>query len=138
MKKNKVPDTDIVLDFIGQVEKMAKLKKIPHALPEDAPFEEKMKFSLCKLFVRFVVKNKMNEVEFAEMIELPKTRVSDILNYKTESYTVDRLLFYARKLAELDPQTREHLHLMFEILSGPVRSVRETKQIEKKILLKHG
>ena len=113
---------------------MGKLKKIPQALPEDASFDEMMKFSLCKLFVRFVVKNKMKAIEFSEMVELPKTRVSDILNYKTDNYTVDRLLLYANKLAEIDPQTKEHLHLMFGILSGPVRSVRETKQIEKELL----
>ena len=101
--------------------------------PKDASLEERMKYSLCKLFVRFVVKNGLKSVELAEMLELPKTRVSDLMNYKTDKYTVDRLLSYAWKLAEADAPTKEHLHLMFEVLSGPVRSVKNAKKIEKEL-----
>ena len=93
-----------------------------------------MKYSLCKLFVRFILKNDILAVDLSEMLKLPKTRISDIMNYKTEKYTVDRLLSYAWKLAEIDAPTKEHLHLMFEVLSGPVRSVKETKKIERELL----
>ncbi len=134
MKKKIIPSTDAVLDFIDHVEKEAKKGNIPKVLEKDASFEEQMKYSLCKLFVRFVVKNGIKAVELAEMLKLPKTRISDIMNYKTDKYTVDRLLSYAWKLAEADAPTREHLHLMFEVLSGPVRSVKETKKIEKELL----
>jgi predicted XRE-type DNA-binding protein len=133
MKKKVIPNTDAVLDFIEQVEKDAKRGRIPRALPKDASLEERMKYSLCKLFVRFVVKNGLKAVELSEMLELPKTRVSDLMNYKTDKYTVDRLLSYAWKLAEADAPTKEHLHLMFEVLSGPVRSVKDTKKIEKEL-----
>jgi predicted XRE-type DNA-binding protein len=133
MKKKNMPTTDSVLDFIEQVEKEGKKGKLPVALSKDAPFEEQMKFSLCKLFVHYVLKHQIKAVELAEMLELPKTRVSDIMNYKTEKYTVDRLLSYAWKLAELDAPTKEHLHLMYELLSGPVRSVRDAKKIEKEL-----
>jgi predicted XRE-type DNA-binding protein len=133
MKKKVMPNTDAVLDFIQQVEKDAKRGKIPRVLPKDASLEERMKYSLCKLFVRFVVKNGLKAVELAEMLELPKTRVSDLMNYKTDKYTVDRLLSYAWKLAEADAPTKEHLHLMFEVLSGPVRSVKNAKKIEKEL-----
>ena len=132
--KKKMPRTDAILDFIDQVEKKAKLGKIPRALPKDASLEEKMKYSLCKLFVRFILKNDILAVDLSEMLKLPKTRISDIMNYKTEKYTVDRLLSYAWKLAEVDAPTKEHLHLMFEVLSGPVRSVKETKKIERELL----
>jgi predicted XRE-type DNA-binding protein len=134
MKKKIIPSTDTVLDFIDQVEREAKLGKVPKILPKNASLEDKMKYSLCKLFVRFIVKNEVKAVELSEMLKLPKTRISDITNYKTEKYTVDRLLSYAWKLAEADAPTREHLHLMFEVLSGPVRSVKETKKIEKELL----
>ena len=134
MKKKTMPSTDAILDFIDQVEKKAKLGKIPMALPKDASLEEKMKYSLCKLFVRFIVKNDILAVDLSEMLKLPKTRISDIMNYKTEKYTVDRLLSYAWKLAEVDAPTKEHLQLMYEVLSGPVRSVKETKKIERELL----
>lgn len=132
MKKN-IPSTEAVVDFLELVQKQAKQGKIPRVLAKDASFEEKMKYSLCKLFVQFVIKNKIKAAEMAILLKLPKTRISDIMNYKTEKYTVDRLLGYAWKLAEEDAPTREHLHLMFEILSGPVRSVKETKKIEKEL-----
>lgn len=133
MKKKVTPSTDSVLEFIDQVEQKAKRGEIPELLSKEASFEEKMKYFLCKLFVRYVVKNQIKAVELATILKLPKTRISDIMNYKTNKYTVDRLLSYAWKLAEADPPTREHLHLMFEVLSGPVRSVKETKKIEKEL-----
>jgi predicted XRE-type DNA-binding protein len=133
MKKKSIPSTDAVIDFLGFVQKQAKQGKIPRTLAKDSSFEERMKYSLCKLFVRYVIKNKIKAIDLAKLLKLPKTRISDILNYKTEKYTVDRLLRYAWRLAEQDAPTREHLHLMFEILSGPVRSVKETKRIEKEL-----
>lgn len=133
MKKYIGPSTDEVIELLKLVERQGKVGNLPRALPRNASFEERMKYSLCKLFVRFVIKNKIKAIELAKLIKLPKTRISDILNYKTEKYTVDRLLGYAWKLAEQDPPTREHLHLMFEFLSGPVRSVKETKKIEKEL-----
>jgi predicted XRE-type DNA-binding protein len=90
-----------------------------------------MKYSLCKLFSQYVLKKRIKATELGILLKLPKSRISDILNYKTTEYTVDRLLSYAWKLAEADDPTKEHLHLMFEVLSGPVRSVRITKKIEK-------
>lgn len=134
MKKKSTPSTESVLSFMKLVDKAAKRGEIPKALSKNASYEEQMKYSLCKLFARFVLKNKIKAVELAEIIKLPKTRVSDILNYKTEKYTVDRLLSYAWKLAEADAPTKEHFHLMFQVLSGPVRLVKETKKIEKVLL----
>jgi predicted XRE-type DNA-binding protein len=128
-----IASTKSVIDFIVQLEKEAKKGTIPQLLPENANLEERMKYSLCKLFVQYVIKKKLKAVELASLLKLPKTRISDILNYKTSSYTVDRLLSYARKLSEVDAPTKEHLHLMFEILSGPVRPVRITKKMEKEL-----
>ena len=136
MKRKAIPSTDKVLDFMSKVEKDAKNGRIPKTLAPNASLEEKMKYSLCKLFVRFVIKNKIKAGDLAEILNLPKTRISDIMNYKTDRYTVDRLLSYAWKLAVNDAPTREHLHLVFEFLDGPVRSVRETKKIEKELLQK--
>ena len=134
MRKKISPSTEKVLTVLEKVEKRAKKGKIPKLLPKDASFEDRMKYSLCKLFVRFLIKSGKKASTLSELMQVPKTRLSDILNYKTESYSVDRLLNFAYKLAEIDPPTKEHLNLMFEILDGPVRSVKESKQIEKKLL----
>ena len=137
MNKTKTPSTERILKVLEKVEKEAKKGKIPKLLSEDASFDERMKFSLCKLFVRFVLKSGKKAARLSQLIHIPKTRLSDILNYKTGSYSVDRLLNFAMKLAEIDPPTKEHLNLMFEILNSPVRSVRESKQMEKKLLQKY-
>lgn len=133
MNKKNIASTKSVIDFLAQLEKEAKKGNIPQLLPKSASFEERMKYSLCKLFVQYVIKKKLKSFELAAQVKLPKTRVSDILNYKTANYSVDRLLSYARRLSEIDKPTKEHLHLMFEILSGPVRSVSVTKKIEKEL-----
>lgn len=137
MSKTTTPSTEKILKVLDKIEKKAKKGKIPKLLPKNASFDDRMKFSLCKLFVRFVLKSGKKAANLSELIQVPKTRLSDILNYKTESYSVDRLLNFAMKLAEIDPPTKEHLNLMFGILNSPVRSVRESKQIEKKLLLKY-
>jgi predicted XRE-type DNA-binding protein len=133
MKKKSHPFTDTEIEVLLLVEKLGKQGKISQTLSRSASFEERMKYSLCKLFVRYVRVNKISPTDLSKLIVIPKTRISNIMNYKTEKYTVDRLLGYAWKLAEKDPPTREHLHLMFLILSGPVRSVKETKKIEKEL-----
>jgi predicted XRE-type DNA-binding protein len=133
MQKKSIPTVDAVLDFLTIVEKKEKNGNIPKVLAKNASLEEQMKYSLCKLFVRFIVKNKVKATDLAKLLKLPKTRISDILNYKTEKYTVDRLLSYSWKLAQEDAPTREHLQLMFEVLKGPVRSVKETKKIGREL-----
>ncbi len=137
MRKKNLPSTEKVLKVLEKIEKKAKKGKIPKLLSKDASFDDRMKFSLCKLFVRFVLKSGKKAAKLSELIQVPKTRLSDILNYKMESYSVDRLLSFANKLAEIDPPTKEHLNLMFEILDSPVRSVRESRKIEKKLLPKY-
>jgi predicted XRE-type DNA-binding protein len=134
MKKKHSTFTDTDIEVLLLVEKLGKQGKISEALPLNPTFEQKMKYSLCKLFVRYIRVNKITPTELSKKLEIPKTRMSNITTYKIEKYTVDRLLGYAWKLAELDPQTREHLHLMFEVLSGPVRTVKESKKIEKELL----
>jgi predicted XRE-type DNA-binding protein len=137
MKKNTSPRTEKVLKVLEKVEKKAKKGEIPKLLPKNVSFDDRMKFSLCKLFVRFVLKSGKKAAKLSELIQVPKTRLSDILNYKTESYSVDRLLSFANKLADIDPPTKEHLNLMFEILDSPVRSVKQSRQIEKKLIHKY-
>lgn len=136
MKKIIVTNKEII-KLIETIDKKAKKGNIPKLLPAGATIDERMKYSLCKLFVRYVLKSKIKGSELAALLHLPRTRISDILNYKCESYSVDRLLVYSMKLAEIDPPTREHLNLMFEILSGPVRSVKKTKEVEKILLQKY-
>ena len=74
-------------------------------LEKEAPLEEQMKHALCKLFVMYMHRKKVKASELKNILKIPKTRISDIVNYKTNNYTIDRLLSYAKKLSEIDPQT---------------------------------
>lgn len=118
-----------VLDILESSERQVS----PRLLKEDAPLDERLKHALCRLFVMYINKKGIRSTDLKDLLGIPKTRLSDLENYKTKSYSLDRLLRYAEKLASIDPQTREHLHLMMTVVAGPVRTVSNARKISQEL-----
>lgn len=133
MKKKQDISNEHMLSILDDIEHQSSKNEIPRILDKKTSLEEHIKFSICRLFVIFLRKNNKNATALQNITGIPKTRLSDITNYKISGYSLDRLVSFAEKLGTFDPQTREHLNLMVEVLDGPVRSVREAKQIRKDI-----
>ncbi|HLD99359.1 MAG TPA: XRE family transcriptional regulator [Bdellovibrionota bacterium] len=68
------------------------------ALPEDASEVDRAKYQLCQLIAKYQRENGLLQKEIAHKIEVDESRVSDILRGKIESFTLDRLIGYAKKL----------------------------------------
>jgi predicted XRE-type DNA-binding protein len=100
---------------------------------ENLSIEQRFKISLCRFFVKYLNKNHMKPSAFSKLTGIKTTRLSEILNYKIELFTIDWLLKNIQILAGLDSKVREHLTFLTETLNLPVMKVGETKKLTKGI-----
>ena len=68
------------------------------ALPANATEAERAKYQLCQLIAKYQREHGLLQKQIAEKIGVDESRVSDILRGKFESFTLDRLIAYAKKL----------------------------------------
>lgn len=67
-------------------------------LPKDASKADRLKFELCKQFVIYLRANNMSQVELATELGIEPARLNEIIKYRIELFTIDRLLGYVEKL----------------------------------------
>ena len=67
-------------------------------LAPDASDLERIKFEICKAFVKYVKKYQISQRDLAKELEVDESIVSKLLHYKIESFTVDRLVKYLGKV----------------------------------------
>lgn len=74
------------------------LKKLENAEPafvidrKNASAVDKVKYDLCKEFVKYVLENKISQIKLAEKLGVDKARVNKIVKYRIEYFTIDKLL----------------------------------------------
>lgn len=69
------------------------------ALPKEANLLEKSKYNLCQKILVQQQKKKLSTEKLAEQIQLSIPETEDILHYRINKFTLDRLINYAEKLA---------------------------------------
>ena len=77
-----------------------KLADVPgsYLLPEDASLVDKAKYEVCKQFVVILRKRSLSRRELAKLIDVPETRMSEIVRYHIHKFTLDKLLSYLEKM----------------------------------------
>jgi predicted XRE-type DNA-binding protein len=77
-----------------------KLSKVEptRSLSKDASKSDKLKYELCRQFVKYLLKHEMTQKELAEEIDIQPARLNEIVKYRIDLFTVDRLLDYAERL----------------------------------------
>ncbi len=83
---------------LARVRKKLSKTEPTHPLPKDATKSEKLKYELCRHFVRYLLKHEMTQKELAEEIDIQPARMNEIVKYRIDLFTVDRLLDYAERL----------------------------------------
>jgi predicted XRE-type DNA-binding protein len=68
------------------------------SLPENATPLEKAKHEICKQIVIYIQDNNLSVMEIAQKIQLSKAEAEDILYYRIDYFTLDRLVTYATRL----------------------------------------
>ena len=77
--------------------KLAKVEPT-RVLSKNASKSDKLKYELCKQFVKYLIKSKMTQKELAQELEMEPARLNEIVKYRVDLFTVDRLLDYAERL----------------------------------------
>lgn len=67
-------------------------------LPPDASSADKLKFDLCKQFIVYLRTHDITQKELAERLGIEPARVNEIVKYKIELFTADRLMTYLELL----------------------------------------
>ncbi len=82
-----------------------KLKKVEPTpvLSASASAADQLKCALCKEFVVYLRVHKMTQLELAQELEIDPARVSEIVKYKIDLFTADRLL---NLLERLNPKVK--------------------------------
>lgn len=98
---------------------------------ESLTTEDKFKIGLCRHFVQYLNDERIRVTDLSLQTKIPKTRLSEITNYKIQKYTVDQLFKYLRLLAEISPRVNEYLNFLEQAVEIPAMKVSETKRLTK-------
>lgn len=74
-------------------------------LPKNASNADRLKYEICGRFVAYLLKNKMTQAQLARKLKVDPARINEIVKYRIDLYTVDKLLNLAERL-ELDLNVR--------------------------------
>jgi predicted XRE-type DNA-binding protein len=77
-----------------------KLEKVEPSrlLPPNASRADRLKYELCKQFVVHLNREKISQKELAEKLGVEPARLNEIVKYRIDLFTVDRLLGYVELL----------------------------------------
>jgi predicted XRE-type DNA-binding protein len=69
-----------------------------YLLPENATKTEKLKYALCQKFVVYIQKYEISQVDLAKDLNMDTARLNEIVKYKINLFTVDKLIEFAQRL----------------------------------------
>ena len=96
--------------------------------------EDKFKIGLCKHFVQFALSNDLKASDLAKLIKVPKTRMSEMMNYKINKFKVGKLLEHLTELAKHDDQVREYVEFLNKAIDMPIPKVATSKRLIKQVV----
>ena len=74
-------------------------------LPENPTPLEKSKHEICREILLYQRQHKLTDEELTKQMELTLAEIEDILHYRIDYFTLDRLMTYANKLFKTEPLT---------------------------------
>lgn len=120
--------------YINDAEKRLKKGEVPSITDKtQLTTEDKIKMSLCKLFVQYLNRNNMRPSEFCKLTKIEKTRVSEIINYKVKKFKIDQLVKNLEILSKFSPEVKQHLAYLEQAVDLPVIKVLKSKQLTNSI-----
>ena len=102
-KQSQYPDKEFK-EYLNQLSS-PKYQGGSWVLSKNATPLQKSKHELCKEILIYQRKHKLNDKELTEQMELTLAETEDILHYRTDYFTLDRLITYANKLFKTEPLT---------------------------------
>jgi len=77
-----------------------KLEKVEPSrlLPRNASKADKLKYALCQKFVVYLLEHEISQAELARNLNMDTARLNEIVKYKIDLFTVDKLIEFAQRL----------------------------------------
>jgi predicted XRE-type DNA-binding protein len=69
-----------------------------HLLPRNASKADKLKYALCQKFVIYLLDHNLSQAELARNLNMDTARLNEIVKYKIDLFTVDKLIEFAQRL----------------------------------------
>lgn len=91
------------MSFPSEKELSKARKKLAKAIPsrtltEDASKADRLKYRLCEKFVIYLMKHKITQAQLARRLRIDPSRVNEIVKYRIDLFTVDKLMDLAEQL----------------------------------------
>lgn len=67
-------------------------------LSKNASKADQLKYKLCQKFVIYLTEHDMSQVQLARKLKIDPSRINEIVKYRIDLYTVDKLMDLAEKL----------------------------------------
>lgn len=83
---------------LEEMRKLLEKVEPSQSLPENPSKTEYLKYKLCEEFVKYLLETGETQKNLAHKLEIDPARLNDIVKYKIDLFTVDRLLNYVEKL----------------------------------------
>src|SRR5690242_8706471 len=84
--------------YLEKIEDPKNEREINRGLPKNPTSLQIAKYKLCKKILAYQVKNKLNDEELTQKLDLSQAETEDILFCEIEKFTLDRLMVYASHL----------------------------------------
>lgn len=95
--------------------------------------EDRLKISLCKIFVRFIVDEGLKLNELSDMTGIEYTRLSEVVNYKVTKFKIGKLIEYLDALSKHNSEVKQHIKFLEEVFETPIQKVTQSKKIVNSI-----
>lgn len=100
-QKSQYPDKEFK-EYLNQLSS-PKYQGGSWVLPNNPTPLQKSKHEICREILIYQKKHKLNDEKLAEQLELTLAETEDILHYRIDYFTLDRLMTYANKLFKTEP-----------------------------------
>jgi predicted XRE-type DNA-binding protein len=77
--------------------KMANVKGSQGLRPDASPLD-RAKYDVCEQILIYMKKKKITQRELAKILETQETRVSEIIHYRIDKFTLDRLVGFLQMI----------------------------------------
>ena len=84
---------------LKDIDKLAKGKLFSFALPPDASLADHFKHDLCEQIIRYKHKKGLKQKDLSSLLGVHEARISEIVHYKIEKFTADKLLQFIEMLS---------------------------------------
>ncbi len=85
-------------------EKIKKMKALlekaepSRTLSKNASTAERVKYKICEKFAAYILDNNISQAELARQLNMDPARLNEIVKYRTDLFTIDKLIEFAERL----------------------------------------